>query len=40
MTNEIEMCLCGTEVRMKDNVCPICGRQFDENNKEIIEVGK
>ena len=35
MIEEIEMCLCGTEVRMKNNICPVCGREYDENNKEI-----
>jgi len=36
MSEEIEMCLCGTEVRFSENqVCPVCGREYDENNKEI-----
>ena len=34
MSGEIEMCLCGTEVRFRqDNICPVCGREYDENNK-------
>jgi len=38
MANEIEMCLCGTEVRFdENNICPVCGRQYDEKNKEIKE---
>ena len=35
--SEIEMCLCGTEVRFLEGVCPVCGRRYDENNKLINE---
>lgn len=39
MSEEIEMCLCGTEVRFRrDNICPVCGREYDENNKLIKKI--
>lgn len=38
---EIEMCLCGTKVRFdQNNVCPVCGRQYDGDKLEVVNIKK
>ena len=35
MANEIEMCICGTEVRFdENNICPTCGGQIKTEEGE------